>query len=57
MLLDGQYDGVWIGLQDADIMNWPETYTNWSPVEPEHSVGESVLKNWYLSRIWLVLSL
>lgn len=41
MLLDGQSDGVWIGLQDADTLKWTNeklvTYTNWSPVEPEHS--------------------
>ncbi|XP_053539216.1 secretory phospholipase A2 receptor isoform X3 [Ictalurus punctatus] len=42
MLLHGESEGVWIGLQDADTMKWtngkPVTYTNWSPVEPEHSV-------------------
>lgn len=42
MLLHGQSDGVWIGLQDADTMKWtsgkPVTYTNWSPVEPENFV-------------------
>lgn len=51
MLLHGESEGVWIGLQDADTMKWtngkPVTYTNWSPVEPEHSVtvGGDVLNS------------
>ncbi|KAF4083409.1 hypothetical protein AMELA_G00140980 [Ameiurus melas] len=44
MLLHGESEGVWIGLEDADTMKWtngkPVTYTNWSPVEPEHSVSQ-----------------
>lgn len=51
MLLHGQSEGVWIGLQDADTMKWtngkPVKYTNWSPVEPKHSdtVGGDVLNS------------
>lgn len=49
MLLHGQSDGVWIGLKDGDTMKWtngkPVTYTNWSPVEPEHSVSVDMLKS------------
>lgn len=55
MLLHGQSEGVWIGLQDADTMKWtngkPVTYTNWSPVEPEHSVtvgGDMLLRKEFL---------
>ncbi|XP_053369707.1 secretory phospholipase A2 receptor [Clarias gariepinus] len=52
MLLDGQSDGVWIGLQDADTLKWTNeklvTYTNWSPVEPEHSEAQ---EEWSRNRI------
>ncbi|XP_062869501.1 secretory phospholipase A2 receptor [Trichomycterus rosablanca] len=41
MLLHGRSAGVWIGLKDSDLMKWtdkkPVFYTNWSPVEPQHS--------------------